>query len=176
MILIFDVLSFRMATQFSQSVSCFLLAFSVFTATYMCVCVYCVPYIQSPFLVYSGWNHPHRAIWCHKEQAVETQSITTTTLQLDLRVPGLNVNKDTNYPDLVFHNFPKYLQANAEAVPKRRPWPLPSKSIPTYHQSWSFRHLSEIGISLLHYLRKHKTCITHNNKSNNFMRRNVWTF
>jgi hypothetical protein len=54
-------------------------------------------------------HHLYGAILCYKEQAVEkeTHGISSKTLELDYRVPGLNINQDTNYPDMGISWFPQ---------------------------------------------------------------------
>jgi hypothetical protein len=49
------------------------------------------------------------ATLCYKEKAVEKETyvISSTTLNLYLRVPGLNINQDTSYSDLGFAWFPQ---------------------------------------------------------------------
>jgi hypothetical protein len=44
------------------------------------------------------------AVLCYKEKAAEkgTHDISSSKPRLYLRVPGLNINQDTNYPDLGF--------------------------------------------------------------------------
>jgi hypothetical protein len=124
---------------------------------------------------YLQWkkNHLYGAILCCKEPAVEKErhGISTTTLHLYLRVPGLNSNQDTHFHDWDFHAFPRSLQANAGTVPV----PVPSKSLPAHHHSKHFVVFSKLcvisvmGIGLLHHLRKHITCIIYSNKNNSFV-------
>jgi hypothetical protein len=53
-------------------------------------------------------HHLYGAMFCYKEEAVETQTygISSTTFHLYLWVSVLNINQDTSYPDLHFSWIP----------------------------------------------------------------------
>jgi hypothetical protein len=68
--------------------------------------MYCVLY--NPCLQRKN-HHLYSASLCYKDQAVaeEMHGISSTTLCLYLRVPGLNINQDTSYPVMGFVWFPQ---------------------------------------------------------------------
>jgi hypothetical protein len=138
-ILICEIWIFRMAVQFSLSASCCLFHISF-------QCIYCHIYwdlnvlctLQSQFLVCSGRNTTFIGPFCVTKSKLLKKKHMVSEAQHLSWIKGYLVWISIRIPAIltcVFHGFPKSLQANARIVPKRRPWLLPSKSIPTHHHS-----------------------------------------
>jgi hypothetical protein len=88
---------------------------------------------QSNFTDFLRTAH-HTYTYVYTIQNASNVEVEWLTLLLRIReVPVSNLGLENGYPDWGYSCFRQSLQANARMVPKIRPWPLPSTSIPIHY-------------------------------------------